>query len=287
MISSIILFFTGIYDDIMNMRPSRKLLAQLSATFISVAFTQYRLPLDAFPALAGMGDWAAVLLTVLAATFFINVFNFIDGIDGLACTSAIVYLLVLGVLNLWMGITGQAGLAFTLAGASAGLLYYNFSPARVYMGDTGSMLLGFSIFLVSLLTVGQFRTVAAEGALPVLLRQLFPTEGGFSAFIVALIFLPVFDAVRVFALRLSRGISPLRADRNHLHYFLLDAGFSHTTALAVLMAANAVNVAAALLLARFHPLVIIGAVTLLCLLLTGFIALRRKAYQATATAVKC
>src|SRR5206468_1535284 len=108
-----------------------------------------------------------------------------------------------------------AGMTFALLGATGGLLYYNLAPAKIYMGDTGSMFLGFTIFNFSLLFINwcstteiDIRSVAVHGA----------TQA--AVLVAAMLFVPVFDGIRVFVLRASKGISPLKADRTHLHYYL-------------------------------------------------------------------
>ena len=145
--STILLFFTGIYDDLMNMRPYKKLVAQLLAVAFTVFFADVRI--TSLFGLFGVGTMPymlSYLITVVGCTLFINAFNFIDGIDGLACVLAILYTGVLGILFCPIH-EGLALVSFSLAGATLGLLIFNLSPAKIYMGDTGSMLLGFSIFI--------------------------------------------------------------------------------------------------------------------------------------------
>lgn len=260
--STIILFFTGIYDDLMNMRPSKKLVAQLAAAFITVWLGDIRI--DNLYGIAGIGAipyWAGVGLTTIACTFFINVFNFVDGIDGLACVTAILYSSVLGLLFTAMGFHLVAGIAFALAGASAGLLVYNLAPAKIYMGDTGSMLLGFTIFALAVLLLKMYGTHPAPGI-------LHSPQAAITV-IYALLLLPMYDALRVFALRASRGISPLRADRTHLHYYLLDAGCSHTQAVVLLLLCNIALVAIAWLMQDVTPLLNMLVVTVVATLMMG------------------
>lgn len=227
--ASVLLFFTGIYDDIMNMRPSKKLIAQLIASAMVVYFADVRIL--SFHGLLGLQElpyWASAGVTVFLCTFFINVFNFVDGIDGLACSLAILYTGVLGALFAYMGDNNVAVISFCLAGATAGLLWFNKAPAKIYMGDTGSLLLGFVIFVQAVLFLNAFPGDVA----------FLHSYSAALLFIVALLFLPVYDALRVFILRASKGVSPLKADRRHLHYYLLDAGLGHTAAVVVIVAIN-------------------------------------------------
>ncbi len=259
--SSAILFFTGIYDDIMNMRPSKKLIAQLIASLVTVLFAHIRI--GSLYGLFGIDIlpwWPDVIITTLCCTFFINVFNFVDGIDGLAGVLATMYMLILGALFACIGHMAVAGISFALAGATIGLLFFNVAPAKIYMGDTGSMFLGFSIFTFSLLFLnwfgeqGKFDITWIHGPQKALLL------------IFAMLFLPVFDAIRVFILRASRGISPLKADRTHLHYYLLDAGFTHTQSVTIIVGSNIAIVVLAYLMQDLNPYIILLSVTLLTIL---------------------
>lgn len=233
-ISSAILFFTGVYDDLKNMSPLKKLAAQLLASFITIYFL-FTDPhfVDGFHGLEFSRtpiSWTSIAFYTLFCTFFINAFNFIDGIDALACLLAIGSTGILAAFYYLSGYTTEACLLLSLVGGTAGLLYYNRAPARIYMGDTGSMLLGFNMFVFSIIFLSKFDFNCCT--------QLTPyVHGRASAGIIlfSILFLPMYDAVRVFVLRLSQGKSPLRADRLHLHYYLLDAGFNHTRAALTIM----------------------------------------------------
>jgi len=255
--SSVILFFTGIYDDIMNMKPSKKLLAQLIASFITVSFAHVEIwSLHGLFGIGELNTWPGILLTTILCTFFINVFNFVDGIDGLASALAILYTAVLGYFFAANYFSAMACVLFALMGATIGLLFYNKSPAKIYMGDTGSMFIGFSIFIFSLLFL-QYRE-----------SNLFQDPKSALMFIIAMLFLPVYDAIRVFILRASKGISPLKADRTHLHYYLLDAGFTHSQSVLIILMVNILIMLCAYLLQDVNP-----NINLLCMTLLSSTAL--------------
>ncbi len=261
LISSVILFFTGIYDDIMNMRPSKKLAAQLVASFIAIYFIDNKLESQ-----HGLFDievipfWPGIIVATLCCTFFINVFNFVDGIDGLAAVLAILYLGILGLMFAATFHFALAGISFSLMGATFGLLCYNISPAKIYMGDTGSMVLGFTIFILSLL----FICIITNPGFG-LLRNYFYGIQEADIMLAAMLYLPVFDAIRVFILRASRGISPLKADRTHLHYYLLDAGFTHTRSVTIIVGINILLMAAAFLLQDMSPYIVLLTITVISL----------------------
>ncbi len=248
--ASVILFFTGVYDDIMNMRPSKKLIAQLVAASITVLLADIRI--TSLYGIGGIWDlpfYASVALTIIASTFFINVFNFMDGIDGLACSLGILYTGVAAALFAILGDQNMAGISLSLLGATAGLLYYNVAPARIYMGDTGSMVLGLTIFTLCTALLNLYGSGQNTHNI-----SLIHSSQGLTSIISALIFLPVFDALRVFVLRVRKGVSPLLADRTHIHYYLLDAGYSHTAAVIFIVSVNISLVVLAWLAQDLSPL---------------------------------
>jgi UDP-GlcNAc:undecaprenyl-phosphate GlcNAc-1-phosphate transferase len=270
--SSVLLFFTGIYDDLVNMSPSKKLIAQLIASFITAHFADIRIdPLFAAFGIGSIPYWPSIILTMLGSTFFINVFNFIDGIDGLAGVLAILYLGILGCVFATTGHDAIAGITFALLGATGGLLYFNLAPAKIYMGDTGSMFLGFTIFNFSVLFLNWCSTSEINFA-------TLPVHGSMQAvvLVIAMLFMPVYDGLRVFILRLSKGISPLRADRAHLHYYLLDAGFTHSQSVGIIMGTNVLVIILAYLMQDVHPLITLLSITALTSLVLFVIYLRRQ-----------
>ncbi|MCW3123624.1 MAG: undecaprenyl/decaprenyl-phosphate alpha-N-acetylglucosaminyl 1-phosphate transferase [Flavipsychrobacter sp.] len=270
--SSILLFFTGIYDDLANMRPSKKLLVQLLAAAITIYFADIRI--TSLYGMFGINDlpyWVSIAISVIACTLFINAFNFIDGIDGLACGLTILYISMLGGLFASMSAVGMSGIAFGLIGAAIGLLYYNVAPAKIYMGDTGSMFLGFTIFV---LCISFINTYGHDGSTIV---SVVHSAQGAATIVLSVLFLPVYDALRVFLLRASKGTSPLHADRLHLHYYLLDAGFSHSRSVMIIMLTNVAIIALAWLMQEVNLLITLLAMTFIAsLVLFAIYRSRRK-----------
>jgi hypothetical protein len=132
------------------------------------------------------------------------------------------------------GNISAAIIAFSLAGAILGFLRFNISPARIFMGDTGAMLIGFVLSVLSIMFVNSYegRTV-----LPNIVVHN-PRSGGALIIALSALFMPIFDTFRVFTTRLLKGYSPFRADRTHLHHYLLDIGFSHASTVNLLLTAN-------------------------------------------------
>jgi UDP-GlcNAc:undecaprenyl-phosphate/decaprenyl-phosphate GlcNAc-1-phosphate transferase len=254
LLASILLFFTGIYDDIMNMRPEKKLLAQLLASAVLVLLPLHD-KLNVFSSAFGYVApyWLSAAMAVFCTTFFVNVYNFIDGIDGLACSLGIFYASVLGIIFAFCGAVVFAFVSFSLAGAIVGLLLYNRAPAKIYMGDTGSMLIGFTIIYLSM---HLFYILANGNPYGDILPMLNSANAIFNV-LFSLLFLPVFDAIRVFIYRLSQKKSPLKADRMHLHYYLLDAGLRHTPAVVLMLSICMCNLLTGMLLRHSTPLVVV------------------------------
>ena len=225
----IIIFLIGAKDDILPMSPYRKLLGQILACFILVFKAQVRLT-----SLYGIFDIyeipliTSIILSVFTILVIINAFNLIDGINGLSGSLATLISLSLGTWFFLIDRTDLAIIAYSLAGATIAFLRYNITPARIFMGDTGSMLIG----IVSAILVIEFIEVHSE------------IQGSPYAFKTApavafgILILPLFDTLRVFIVRIFRGKSPLHPDRSHIHHLLLDSGLSHMQATSVLVGVN-------------------------------------------------
>jgi UDP-N-acetylmuramyl pentapeptide phosphotransferase/UDP-N-acetylglucosamine-1-phosphate transferase len=150
-------------------------------------------------------------------------------------------------------------------------LWYNYAPAKIYMGDTGSMFIGFTIVYLSLKYIHHsFQSTET------------PTAGSFAPSVVmvlSLVLPPMLDALRVFALRMSKGISPLKADRLHLHYYLLDAGLGHAAAAWVLILVHLVTLAIGIWLVGSSIYIAGVAILLPTLVLTYMATLAKKKHQ--------
>ena len=211
--SVLILFFTGFFDDLINVPPFKKLILQ-SASAIIAFYGGFRLQnLDGFLGIYEIPLALQLPLTLWAVVLFTNAYNFIDGVDGLAGSLGVIMSSAFGAIFYHYGLYDFAILSFCFTGALLGFLYYNFSPAKIFMGDTGSLVIGFTtaILAIELLNAGVAN----------------PAEAVPTSYILAVLFLPVFDFVRVFIMRLISGSSPFKADRNHIHHMILGHGFGH------------------------------------------------------------
>lgn len=228
----IIIFLIGAKDDIDPISPSKKLGGQLLAAFILVFKSGI-----SFSSLHGLGGfheplpmWLSAATTSLAILLITNAFNLIDGINGLAGS---IGTLIMTTLGCWFYMTSAIELsivAFAASGAVVAFLRYNFSPAQIFMGDTGSLIIG----LICAILIVQF--IEINNSLDNTSLYKFKAAPAVAA---GIIILPLYDTLRVFFTRLLRGVSPFRPDRRHIHHLLIDYGMSHMRATAVLTGANA------------------------------------------------
>ncbi|MFZ1530310.1 MAG: MraY family glycosyltransferase [Ferruginibacter sp.] len=215
--AAIVIFFLGIKDDIIILSASKKFIGQLIAAGIIIKFGGIQITnMHGFLGIYEIPYVAGVILSFFTIIVITNSFNLIDGVDGLAGTLGLITTLAFGTYFIYIGKTAYGVLAFSLSGSIIAFLIYNFSPAKIFMGDTGSLLLG----LVNSILVIKFINLASVSQAPFAI-QASPAVG------FAIMIIPLFDTLRVFGLRILDRRSPFSPDRNHIHHYLLDLGFSH------------------------------------------------------------
>lgn len=223
----VLLYLTGIADDLMGVRYRQKFIIQLiCACFFPIAglwindlyglFGVYSLP-----------AWIGMPFTVIVVIFITNAINLIDGIDGLASGLSSVALLVLGCLFAEKSLWAYSMLAFSTFGVLVPFFYYNvFGSAerarKIFMGDTGSLTLG---YILSFLAIKYSHN--SPGTIPY-------TE---SAFIIAFstLIIPAFDVIRVILIRMRNQRNPFEPDRNHIHHKFLAMGFTPRKAMITIL----------------------------------------------------
>ncbi len=234
-------------DDLVTLSPSKKIFAQFLAAAVTVCLADIRLKsLHGILGVYELPYWYSVGFSVLGCIFVTNAFNLIDGIDGLAGSIGVLSTFTLGVCLASMGNPGAACLAFSLMGAIVGFLKFNMAPAKIFMGDTGSLLLGFTIAVLCIIFVNSYNPEAA-------FAKLVHSPKAALVIGLSILFVPVFDSFRVFITRLMKGISPFKADRTHLHHYLLDLGFTHTRTVTILITANILIITVSLLVQDYNP----------------------------------
>lgn len=216
----IVMFFIGIKDDIITVSAFKKFFVQIVATFIVMFMGDIRITsLQGFMGVFELELGISYAFTFLVIVGITNAINLIDGLDGLAGTIILAISLCFGTFFYFYSIE-YAFVAFCLAGGILGFLRYNMYKARIFMGDTGSLVSGFVIAVLSI----KFMEIQAVPAAP--------------ATAVAVLFIPVFDTLRVFAIRISHGRSPFSPDKNHLHHRFLALGLPQIMVVTLMLMIN-------------------------------------------------
>ena len=252
-VGMLVLFFIGLRDDLMVINPFTKLMAQLVAILLVLINPEFQIfSLHGFLGIEEIPSWAGIPFHIFVMLSVINSFNFIDGIDGLAGIVAIIILVFFGFLFYLLGLYLFAALGMVMIGSLLAFLRFNLSrDHKIFMGDTGSLLIGF------LIGAAVLRLFALA---PDHLELLpFPPQNLY-VLTLAILIVPFFDSIRVTFIRLSLKKSPLSADRNHVHHILLDYfHLSHRNASILIGAFNLIFTCIFFFLsARLHSSTLLG-----------------------------
>jgi len=224
-------FLLGIRDDISSLQALDKLTIQVFAALLVVFVADIKFTgLYGLFGLTDLPTGFAEFLSIFVIVGLTNAFNLIDGIDGLAGSIAV---LVLSIFGWWFYQTGHstfALLSFSFAGAVLAFLFFNWAPSKIFMGDTGSLVLGFALSALMIKFIDLNYLLPAKHAL------FMPAPVAMS---FALLVLPVYDTLRVFIIRFLAGRSPMSPDKNHVHHILLKLGLNHSHSTLVLVGFNA------------------------------------------------
>ncbi|NND05778.1 MAG: undecaprenyl/decaprenyl-phosphate alpha-N-acetylglucosaminyl 1-phosphate transferase [Saprospiraceae bacterium] len=227
--SFIIVFLIGAKDDILPMAPWRKVAGEVFAAAILVVKSNVKLTsLYGIFGIYQIPDYVGIPLSIFAILVIINAFNLIDGINGLSGSISTLIALVLGTWFFLIDHLEMAIVAMALAGSTIAFLKYNITPAKIFMGDTGALLVGLICAILAL----QFIELHNELEGSPYAMQAVP------AVAIGILIIPLFDTLRVFLTRIIRGRSPLTADRNHIHHLMIDCGMTHMKATSILVLAN-------------------------------------------------
>lgn len=215
-LAMLITFLFGVKDDVGGITPLKKLAGQIIVSCIIVFKANLIITnMHGFLGINQINGVFAQVLTVFTITVVMNAYNLIDGIDGLASTVSIISATAFGVYFINNGNFNYALLSFTFLSSVVAFLIYNSNPAKIFMGDTGSMLCG----LVNAILCIQF--IESSDTASFLQSSVSP------ALAFSIVIMPLLDTLRVFGIRIANGRSPFFPDRTHLHHLLLDRGFSH------------------------------------------------------------
>lgn len=235
--ASVLLFFVALKDDLISTAPILRLFFQFLIAFIIVLVGQVYF--NHIPFFGSDGIWAVIAnmaVTLVFIVAIINAMNFIDGIDGLAASIAFIVFMIFGGVFYEYGENSYAFLSLALAGSTLGFLIFNWNPAKIFMGDIGSMLLGvfIAVFAIKLSNLEPLRLGLITVKNPTTLA-------------LALLIVPIMDMITVICIRTHLKLSLLNADKRHTHHRLMGLGLSQKGVTLTLVGFNLLLVAIALL----------------------------------------
>jgi len=205
----LVLLMFGVWDDRVTLSAGPKLLGQIIAVLLIMVWGDVTIATMTLTERFDLPGWIAWPLTFMFLIGVTNAINLADGLDGLAGGTTLLSLSALALLAFTSGTPFVGVVAIVIVGAILGFLRYNTHPARVFMGDGGSQILGFSVAVLAVVLTQDVLTPLSS-ALPLLLLGI-----------------PIIDTLMVMTQRMLEGRSPLQADRNHIHHRLLALGFDH------------------------------------------------------------
>ncbi|GMQ26669.1 MraY family glycosyltransferase [Algoriphagus sp. oki45] len=238
-----VMFFIGLRDDLSPLSPMQKIMMQLGALVLIYYFADIRITnFYGFLGIYELHELASLLVTFFVLFAITNAYNLIDGIDGLAGTIAFLPFSILGFWFASVGYLGYSVFCFAMLGAIVAFLTFNWHPAKIFMGDTGSLPIGFAMAIM----VVAFMNINA--ALPI--SDEFKFKPNFS-FSFAMVLIPALDMARVFTKRVSKGQHPMKADKNHLHHLLMRFGMKQPKVVSILVLLQIVIILSVLILRDF------------------------------------
>lgn len=226
--SLVILLYVGVMDDIVVMRAYKKLLAQIVVATLLVIGSDVRIrSLFGVFGVYELNYFLSVIFSIVTFIILVNAYNLIDGIDGLAGIYGVICFSLFGISYYRLGEYNYplVILSTTIIGTVIGFLYYNLSDRskKIFMGDTGSMLLGFLLTFTSICFMDIFIVKKVQGA-------VFYHLNTAPVMAIAIMILPIIDTLNVIIIRLAEKRSPFDADKNHIHHKLLKLGITHKRA---------------------------------------------------------
>ena len=249
----ILLFFVGVKDDIIGTAPMKKLAAHIIVGFIMVIMADIRI--ESMHGIFGVGSldiWQSYLLSLFVYIVIVNSFNLIDGIDGLAGGIGFIISGFFGTVFLFWGDIPLALLAFVLCGSLLGFLVFNFSPARIFMGDSGSLVVGAIICVLAISVINLPELINGKTLTNIVVPDWLASVNK-PVLVMSILVYPLIDTIRVFTIRVIKGTSPFLADRNHIHHRLITLGLNHSKAVLTLYLYNIIVVLSTVLINPKSP----------------------------------
>jgi UDP-GlcNAc:undecaprenyl-phosphate/decaprenyl-phosphate GlcNAc-1-phosphate transferase len=253
-----ILFVSGLFDDLFNLSYRKKLFIQILTSLIFIYLCEVRI--TSFYGFFGIDDideFSSYIVSSFVIIVIINSVNLVDGIDGLASTLCFVASTIFGF---WFFVSSHyqyAILATCTSGSLLAFFWYNKSPAKIFMGDTGSSILGSIVGVLAIEFIELNGIISNSDNHKI---QNVPVVA------MSVLIIPLFDTARVFIVRILSGSSPFVADKKHIHHLLIDLGFTHTQIVLLLLSLNLFIVSVSFMLKDISGEVILFIVLSLCTL---------------------
>lgn len=263
LVGAMIIVALGMADDVLALKAKYKFVVQIVAVAVPVLCG---VRIERFPNFFGSSAYLelplgwSIAVSIIWLLAILNAVNIIDGLDGLACGVSTIMTISCTVILIMLESPQVAIVAAALAGACMGFLPYNINPAKLFMGDTGSMFIGYTLACLSI--VGLFKAYAIVAFFVPVLMYL----------------LPIFDLLFAAVRRVLTGHSPMQADKSHLHHKLIAIGFSQRQAVAILYGIAAILGLCAVLMTtdNFARAFIIIGVAFVFILIGAFVLYRRE-----------
>ena len=247
--SMIVIFFLGLKDDMVGLSPMKKFVGQIIAAGIVIDLGSIKLEsLYGIAGIHGLEYYSSDLFSLFVIIAIVNALNLIDGIDGLASGVGI---LATAAFGFWFYLEGHIQLAIlsaTLGGALIAFFIYNVFAVKnkLFMGDIGSLMLGFMLSIFAIKFIELNRISSSIYSIPAA-----------PAVAIGILILPIFDTIRVFGIRIANGKSPFKADKRHVHHYLLELTGSHRKSTCILLSVNIIFIALAFFLKDLRITVLI------------------------------
>src|SRR5688572_3089349 len=260
LVALFVIFFIGVRDDLVPLKAMVKLIGQIMAA--SLLIFLFDLRIKTFYGLFGLHelpDIVSYIITYFTIIVITNSFNLIDGLDGLAGTIAIVSLLAFGI---WFYLVDDqifSILAFAMLGGIFAFLIFNWEPSEVFMGDTGALVIGMMLAILSI------HFININYSLPAMTPYKFNGSVGTAA---CIIIIPLVDTLRIVILRISKGQSPFAPDKSHVHHAIMRLGMSHSQTTLILGGVQILYIVLAIIFQEFSDIYVLSGLLVLSFLLS-------------------
>jgi len=267
-----LVFLLGVKDDIVPLVPYKKFVGQIFAALIVVVIGKVRLTsMYGLFGISMLGEMTSIVLSVVTIVFIVNAINIIDGIDLLAGGIGFI---VAGTFAVWFyyyGFMNYAVMGAALSGSIIAFLLFNYTPAKMFMGDSGSLTIGLLLAIMAITFIEDNEIVLRSGA-----SEGIPIVAS-PAMAIAVLVIPIFDTLRAFSLRILKRRSPFYADRIHIHHRLTDIGLTHIQASFILFTFNLLFIVAVYFLQHLgNTILLLGEFVVGSILTFGLFSIKKK-----------